>query len=393
MHRAILYCLVAGLGLLASRAFGEDFITSYWCGPPAEFLSQDRFAEVKEANFTVAFPPCGGMTVEQNRTMLDYCQQVGLKAVVTDGRMVHAISGDPKAKEQLDAIIKDYSGHPALYAYHIVDEPGAGAFPGLAEVVAYLKEKDPKHPGFINLLPTYGRDFNVLGTKTYEEYVRKYVEIVKPFVICYDHYHFTNSGDRADFFENLDTVRKVAVQTNTPFWNIVLLTQHGDYRNLTGPELRFEAMQTLAYGADGLLWFTYWSPSHAENPGEWQNAMINADGSRNAHYDMAKQINADVLAYAQAMKGAKTTEVVAAKNPVQPFTVGNFKSADNRELRFIASTDYKKPVSAPVAVPSEKVERFDPVTKKWDSIPVEPRNGKSHVTLELPPGDAALLRW
>ena len=51
----------------------EEFTISYWCGPPAKFLTAERFAEVKEANFTLAFPPCGGLTVEQNRKMLDYC--------------------------------------------------------------------------------------------------------------------------------------------------------------------------------------------------------------------------------------------------------------------------------------------------------------------------------
>jgi hypothetical protein len=265
MRNTFLVCVI--VALFAPRAFAEGFSISYWCGPPASFLTSERFAEVKEANFTLAFPPCGSMTVEQNRKMLDYCQSVGLKALVMDGRMVYSISGNPNAKRDLDSMIKDYADHPALFGYHIVDEPGAGAFAGLAEVVAYLKEKDPKHPGFINLLPTYARDFNVLGTKTYEQYVRKFAQVVKPAMISYDHYHFTNSGDRADFFENLDTVRKVSLESGIPFWNIVLVTQHGDYRNLTEPELRYEAMQTLAYGAKGLLWFTYWAPPVPENPG------------------------------------------------------------------------------------------------------------------------------
>ena len=168
MRNTLLAGIVTALALLPARAFAEGFTISYWCGPPASFLTPERFAEVKEANFTLAFPPCGSMTVQQNRQMLDYCQKVGLKALVMDGRMVHRISGNANAKRDLDAMIKDYADHPALFGYHIVDEPGAGAFEGLGEVVAYLKEKDPKHPGFINLLPTYARDFNLLGTKTYE---------------------------------------------------------------------------------------------------------------------------------------------------------------------------------------------------------------------------------
>jgi hypothetical protein len=393
MRNTLLAGLVALVALLPARAFAEGFTISYWCGPPASFLTAERFAEVKEANFTLAFPTCGSMTVEQNRKMLDYCQSVGLKALIMDGRMVHTISGNANAKRDLDAMIKDYADHPALFGYHIVDEPGAGAFEGLAEVIAYLKEKDPKHPGFINLLPTYARDFNALGTKTYEEYVRKFAQVVKPAMISYDHYHFTNSGDRADFFENLETVRKVSLESGIPFWNIVLVTQHFDYRNLTEPELRYEAMQTLAYGAKGLLWFTYWAPPLPENPGNWSHALIDKDGKRDPHYEMVKQINADVLAFAGAMEGATSTEVRAPQKLGPPFTLGQFKSKDGRELRFIASGDYKKLISLPVEVPSQKVEQFNPRTKAWAAIDAVTKDGKTHVTLNLPPGGAALLRW
>jgi hypothetical protein len=76
-------------------------------------------------------------------------------------------------------------------------------------------------------------------------------------------------------------VRKIALEKRIPFWNIVLVTQHGGYRNLTEPELRFEAMQTLAFGARGLLWFTYWDPTGPPNPGNWSHAMI--DPRRKAH--------------------------------------------------------------------------------------------------------------
>src|SRR5215217_897948 len=94
------------------RADEPEFVISYWCGPPAKFSSLERFQEIKDANFTLAFPPCGGNSVEQNRKMLDYCQQVGLKAMISDGRMVHSIGGKEENKAKLDAIIKDYSDHP-----------------------------------------------------------------------------------------------------------------------------------------------------------------------------------------------------------------------------------------------------------------------------------------
>jgi hypothetical protein len=420
MSHPRLSAFICGFILFAAAARAEqpEFVISYWCGPPAKFLSLQRFQEVKEANFTVAFPPCGGFSVEQNKQMLDYCQQVGLKAIIADGRMVHAISGKEENKAKLDAIIKDYSSHPALLGYHIVDEPGAGAFAGLAEVVAYLKEKDPSHPGYINLLPTYGRDFGVLGTKTYEEHVRQYAEKVKPFAISYDHYNLTANGDRPDFFENLYTVRNVALEHNVPFWNIVLVVQHFAYRNLSEAELRFEAMQTLAFGARGLVWFTYWSPAEVDKSAHWEHAMINPDGTRDRHYEMVKKINAEVLAIAHELKACTSIEVyqpgkpvttqpaIAAKSPPRKpsadapirvidegdLTVGMFKSPDDHHLALIANRDYKNDTHTRAVVQpvNAAVEAFDVAAKKWSPAPIRERGV---IDVSVPAGGAMLLRW
>ncbi|MEA2707557.1 MAG: hypothetical protein QOF78_158 [Phycisphaerales bacterium] len=413
MLRSIVIALCLCAPVVSARAADvksvynpEEFTISYWNGPPPHFSTPERYKEIKDANFTLAFPPCWGVTVADNRKMLDFCQHAGLKAIIHDSRIPYAIGGSTDAKAKIDAIVADYADHPALLGYSIVDEPGAGAFDGLAEVVAYLKEKDPKHPGFINLLPTYARDFpGALGTKTYEEHVRQYADKVKPFVISYDHYHFTNEGDRSDFFENLDTVRKIALEKKIPFWNIVLVTQHMGYRHLTEPELRFEAMQTLAFGARGLLWFTYWDPTGPPNPGNWSHAMINLDGSRDPHYDMVKAINADAKAIGDVLGQCQSTNVFhhgeggtikMLNSPIVPkkgrLTVGVFKHRDGKTLALIANRDYKQPIktSAIVQPANAAVEVFDPVKKTWSPVQHDAQGG---VPITLPAGGGMLLRW
>src|SRR6185369_11513541 len=181
------------------------------------------------------------------------------KAMIADARMVASLDA-PEGRAKLDGIVADYHDHPALYGYFVVDEPSADAFAKLGEVVAYLKAKDPKHPGFINLFPTYATPGAQLGTKTYEEYVDRFIEAVQPRVISFDHYPFMASSDRADFFYNVAVVRNAGIKANLPFWSIALCVQHLGYRHLTEGELRFQAMAALAFGARGLLWYTYWYP-------------------------------------------------------------------------------------------------------------------------------------
>ena len=402
-----LYALVAHAADVQSAYNPDEFTVSYWSGPPADFNTGERYKEIAEANFNVALPADGGLTVADNKKMLDFCKANGLKAIIYDNRIPVAIGNNGEAKKAIDAIVADYADHPALLGYSITDEPGAGAFDGLAEVVAYLKEKDPKHPGYINLMPTYGREFpGALGTKTYEEYVRLFVDKVKPQILSYDHYHFTNKGDRADFFENLQTIRRVALEKNIPFWNIVLVTQHFGYRKLTEAELRFEAMQTLAFGARGLLWFTYWMPRGVPEPQSWKHSLILADGSRDPHYDMVKAINADVKAIGDALGNCDSTAVFhhgeggtikMTTSPIVPkggkLTVGVFKQRDGKKtIAMIANRDYKEAVttSAVVQPATATVEIFDPAKKTWS--PVQ-HDADAAVPINLTAGGGVLLRW
>src|SRR5215213_3099504 len=121
----------------ASALAADEFIVSYWYGPPAKFTSLETYQRIKDANFNVVFPPRAldtTLTREQNIQVLDICQQLGLRAVVYDPRMPAAITGVADAKSRIDAIVADYGKHPALMAYFIVDEPTAGDFAKLGEV-------------------------------------------------------------------------------------------------------------------------------------------------------------------------------------------------------------------------------------------------------------------
>src|SRR4051794_25797090 len=82
----------------------DKFPISFWCGPPTEFVKPERFKQIADANFTIVFPPCGATTVEANHKILEYCQQFGLKAFLSDPRMPSSATDD-ESKKKIDAII------------------------------------------------------------------------------------------------------------------------------------------------------------------------------------------------------------------------------------------------------------------------------------------------
>lgn len=387
-----------------------EFVVSFWCGPPERFTTIERYREIQDAGFTHVLPPCAATTPALNQRILDLCRQVGLKAFIADGRMPYRITGEPDARARLDAIVHDYGSHPALAGYHIVDEPGAPAFPGLAEVVAYLREKDPAHPGYINLFPNYASP-EQMGVPAYPQYVRRYLETVKPFVLSYDHYHFLQSGDRPGFFANLAVARAESLRQGIPFWNIVLATQHFDYRHLSEAELRWEAMQTLAYGGKGLLWFTYWTP---DDSGTWKHAMLLSDGLRDPHYYHVRRVNRAVRLLGRELFPARSTGVFhagaippgGAGPPADaPFTVtgsgdltvGLFRGPGDKTLALVTNADYRRPVATEVRVAGGRArrEQLDLRSGRW--IPAANARRQSgdeaRLPLDLPPGGARLLRW
>jgi hypothetical protein len=372
----------------------DEFPISYWCGPMPEFATLERYKEIKEAGFTFVMPMCAGTSVEMNLKILGFCEQVGLKAFVADGRMPLGVPDDA-ARKRVDAIVADYAKHPAFLGYHLVDEPGAGAYPALAQTVAYLKEKDPAHPAFINLLPNHC-PLAALGTKTYEDYLSRYVKEVRTPFFSYDNYFsaLPKPEPRRVWVDNLDVARTVSLENKIPFWQIVLVTQHFGYASPTIADLRYEAFQTLAYGGRGVLWFTYWSPEATDKSAKWRHSIIDVQGQRDAHFDQVRTVNGELQALGRELLRAESISVTPLKQGAADITLGRFRAADGTTLLFIANND-RVGAAAEVAAPVEgdKVEQFDIGKRTWRPIDVQKGGGKATVRVSLPAGGAALLRW
>ena len=62
----------------------DEFIVSYWYGPPPAQTTLERYRQIREANFNVVFPPGPpdtSITPAHNRQILDFCRQLGMRAV------------------------------------------------------------------------------------------------------------------------------------------------------------------------------------------------------------------------------------------------------------------------------------------------------------------------
>ena len=395
---AVLVLAVGGLVVAPRPHAGSTsgFSTGFWCGPPLEQSTRNRFIQVKEAGFTFSMPPCGdgtGLTVSQNTQILDAGQAAGIPVVVFDNRMQRALD-DPSARAQLlDGIAGAYRSHPALGGYYVYDEVPPEDLAETAAVVAGLRARDPRHPAFVSLFPNYA------PIPDYDRYVRDFVAQIRPDTIVYDYYPFLADGaDRTGFFANLRSVRRAALRSSTPFWFFAQLTQLPGLRRASESEKRWQALQALAYGARGVMFFTYWSNVSDELP---EPGVIDPrTGRPTAHYAEVGRVNDQAHAFGRALVATRSRSVFhngplaegAVMRPPRaqvylpsraPITVGLFESARYR-YALLANRDYRAKVSATAALTfgASRPERLDLASGRWVRVRAVRMRGHS-VTVRL----------
>src|SRR4051812_23087099 len=117
LHK-ILFAVVL---VCAAAAHADDFILSYWCGPPASTNINQHYADVAQCGFNYAMYPCSG---GDNKLLLDACRKNKLKYLVYDPRLMQFPPENAAFKTNLDTIVANYIKHPALGGYVLADEPG-----------------------------------------------------------------------------------------------------------------------------------------------------------------------------------------------------------------------------------------------------------------------------
>ena len=391
----------------ATAAGYPDFIISYWCGPPAAETTLERYREIADCGFNVAMPP-GERTVdrETNRKILDACKTVGLKALIYDNRMPirrkRVTANSPQFEKALDAIVADYSGHPALAGYYIGDEPPAGLFPALAKVNRYLLKKDPRHLPFINLYPNYAGPRR-LGTGSYREHVSRFIATVKPKLVSWDHY-LQMAGDESLYFRNLETVREQCKKAKLPFIQIILSLPHRNYRNPNEADLRWQVYTSLAYGARGIMYFTYWTIPLRRVRGP---AIIGPDGKRDAKYELVRRVNTQLKALAPTLTRIDSTGVyataplppgvqgLAAGAPVKqaeggPMLIGCFRGRKEETYILVVNRSFKDKITARLTMAANRVSACEISQETGKPLKAVTLKGKP-LEVPLEPGDGRLF--
>ncbi len=389
-------------------------IVTYWAGPGAGFMpvNDETAAQLRAGGWNVGWADTPGD--------LNTYHRHGVRAMLV---IRTPNLDDPDKAKKLEALIEQVRDHPAMYAYYLVDEPGAGAFPMLGRLVEFLRKRDPSHLAFINLFPTYANaaqlnvsddaaarakvgyptDFAGINTDDgtsmrYREHVRQFIEIVKPRLISYDHYHFLKERDGGQYFLNLALIRKAALKAGLPFQNIIQACD-SPAEGWRGPgehEIRWLTYTSVAYGAQAIAHFRY-------DIGFWTNPKDPA--TLRPLFWAVSQTNREFVAIASELQRLRSlgayhfgtlplggeappeTAPFAPSPRKQEILLGYFgRSAGRPTHVVIVNLNYKQPVTAKLAGPGP-MQVFHAATGAWS----DPSNG-ALVEIALPPGGGTLVR-
>ncbi len=400
----------------ADERMMKQFDITFFYGPTAQQMTDETIVrDMAECGFTAV--PLSASDADVTREAFTLMQQYGLRcSALHDHRIygdrIRALAESEQPQETADETVRqvltDYADCSIIDGFDLKDEPNTDFFPALAYVVDAFRRLSPESAPCINLYPTYA-NAEQLGAPSYETYVTDFINTVNPPYLSYDHYHFFSDGTaRPGYFTNLEIVRQAALDSGIPAMQIILLTKHGPYADLTAEQIRWEVAMDLAYGMKRISYFTYMLPD--DSTFTWSNAIVDRDGHRLPHYDMVKAVNEWAKPIGDELFGKTSTAVFHTEEAEEGctlyesygdlgairgkrFVIGFFDDGSFMIVNKTATGKHENKLT--LLDVTDGLECFDPTDAAWksaDECAALSQNQDGQYVLALLPGDGVLMK-
>jgi hypothetical protein len=271
-----------------------------WYSIPESETTVARYQEMKDAGITYQLSSFSN--IDEVQKALDVAAKVGIKMLVSC----------PELKSDPEKTVKRFMNHPSVAGYHLIDEPSMAIYPELGNWARKIQSVDSKHFCYVNLFPNFA-DSARLGTKSYREYVSECAKQIPLEFLSFDFYPVLKDGLLKTWYENLEQFSDEAKKAGKPFWAFALTTNFDD-KHITPQTLasmRLQVYSDLAYGAQGIQYFTYWSATSVNSPSseDQRGAPISAAGKRSVVYDRVKLMSEEIKNLSGVFLGSKVVWV------------------------------------------------------------------------------------
>lgn len=289
------------------------FPVGFWNYMQMQDLNEQALHDWEEAGFSCIMSPRYAIEAERDMQklsmLLDWCEKRGVSIILQDPRVAitqlrHAERGadgkialpDDYAHGVAEAI-EQYAVHPQVVGFFVVDEPEWDMYDAVVEAVRIVKQHNARLLPFVNLLPLHPQFSERLQFESYAAYLADYAERAATGHVCYDYYAQMSEREYENplYFVNLNYYSGLASTHGVGFWNTLLATPHFCYRKPSYDDFRWQVNTTLAYGAKGILYFTFYTPENG--PGgetNYRQGPIDWWGNRTESFAWIRDVNREL---------------------------------------------------------------------------------------------------
>jgi hypothetical protein len=250
--------------------------------------------------------------------LLDECQKKGIMAIVCDRRtryQQYMEVGEETFREGVKKVVAEFGAHPAVYGFHVGDEPNGEAWESAISAFKIVREEANGKKGFINMFSSWITPEcpSVIGTPL-EEYEDKVVDFVKRSGAdivsfdCYSQCMYTDTDfEQDEFLRNLHMFANAAKRTGAELFVSLLSVGHWNYRVPNEDDIRWQISMSVAHGVTGMFWFYFYQRLIEEN---YRGGPINLFGERTPMFNMISYENRLFLEfYAKRLEGYEVDDV------------------------------------------------------------------------------------
>lgn len=295
-----------------------------------ELYDAVRFRDIHKAGFNACLCRC--KTNEDVKNVLEVAKPHDIKLIIFS----HPIMRRP---QDIVPTIKD---HPSMWQYYLADEPTMKRKEELQEIQQRIARYDKDAKCYINLLPNSSKQvLQNIGVEKYSDYLQAFSTIKQP-QISYDFYPVQGKVVRGDkWYPILEDIRKESLRTGRPFWAYIMCVPHHIYPMPTLAHLRLQCYINLAYGAQGIQYFSYSTPAPTEHY-NFHDGPLLRNGKKSKTYDLVKKMNAELKPVASIFWQSKVTSIEHRKCLNGEVVVSHIKKGDNRYTCFVNKSSDKE---------------------------------------------------
>ncbi len=292
---AILFLVTFLFNAAFSQWKQNEFVIGTFADPRISVnndIAKDSLSYVKARNAYINFLTgpqyyMGSRDFSMMDRTLKLAQKFNMQLLVIDSRM--RIADSSFNADTAMKIISHFKSlnSKAFAGYYLIGEVPQKYVSQVNQWTAFFKKNDPGKLAYYYLLPYYA--FN--SKSSYEVYVNSLTSNPQTSsdVVSFDYYPFTKNGSvRNSFFYSLNYLSNAA--GSRPFWSYILSTSNSNLPDPTQYQLNFSVFCSLAYGAKGIIYFTY-EPIPSKNGGNFGDAILDANGNPTKKYTYIKAIN------------------------------------------------------------------------------------------------------